>query len=138
LERLESTYKDLVPLLEKEYPTKENLKANKRDVEKIKNFLDSVKLIQFFIKPLLPKNIQDEKDSDFYNQLEDYHEAINEITLLYNKVRNYLTGKVYSEEKFKLNFENATLLDGWDENKESANLCVMFREEENFYLGIIM
>jgi IS605 OrfB family transposase len=137
MERLETTYKDLVPLLEKEYPTKENLKANKRDVEKIKNFLDSVKLIQFFIKPLLPKNIQDEKDSDFYNQLEDYHEAINEITLLYNKVRNYLTGKVYSEEKFKLNFENATLLDGWDENKESANLCVMFREEESFYLGIM-
>jgi len=137
LERLESTYKDLKPLLETEYSTKENLKANKSDVEKIKNFLDSIKSIQFFIKPLLPKNIQDEKDNDFYIQLEEYYEVVNDIIPLYNKVRNYLTGKVYSEEKFKLNFENSTLLDGWDENRESANLCVMFREEEKYYLGIM-
>lgn len=136
LEKIESTYKELKPLLERDYE-KENLKANKDDVEKIKNFLDSVKAIQFFIKPLLPKNIQDEKDSDFYNELEEYQEAINEITSLYNKVRNYLTGKVYSEEKFKLNFEKATLLDGWDENKETDNLCVVLRDDEKFFLGIM-
>ena len=136
-EKLESTYQELTPLLETEYPKEKNLKALKQDVEKIKNFLDSVKAVQLFIKPLLPKNIQDEKDLDFYNQLEEYSEVINSITLIYNKVRNYLTGKVYSEEKFKLNFENSTLLDGWDENKETANLSAMFQDGEIFYLGIM-
>ena len=69
--------------------------------------------------------------------MEEYSEAISHITALYNKVRNYLTGKVYSEEKFKLNFENSTLLDGWDENKESANLCVMFHNDGHYQLGVM-
>lgn len=147
LEKLESTYKEVKSILETEYK-KENLKANKDDVEKIKNFLDSVKSIQFFIKPLLPKNIQDEKDNDFYNQLEEYNEVINEITALYNKVRNYLTGKVYSEEKFKLNFENkgnflGGFVDSYNEKSDNGTQSggYLFRkkneiEEYDYYLGI--
>ncbi|MDX1959257.1 MAG: type V CRISPR-associated protein Cas12a/Cpf1 [Leptospiraceae bacterium] len=137
LEKVESSYIELKPILEAEYPKDKNLKSNKDDVEKIKNFLDSIKSIQFFMKPLLPKNIQDEKDNDFYNQLEEYYHEIDGINSIYNKVRNFLTGKVYSEEKFKLNFENSTLLDGWDENKESANLCVMLKDGETYFLGIM-
>jgi hypothetical protein len=135
--KVEETYAALRPILESAYPKEKNLKANKAQVEKIKDYLDAIKSVQFFLKPLLPKEIQDEKDLDFYNQLEEYYDALDQIIPLYNKVRNYLTGKVYSEEKFKLNFENSTLLDGWDENKEADNSCVMFRDGAHFFLGIM-
>jgi CRISPR-associated protein Cpf1 len=56
---------------------------------------------------------------------------------LYNKVRNHLTKKPYSTEKFKLNFENSTLLDGWDVNKEEANTSILFEKGGLYFLGIM-
>lgn len=137
LERIEEAYAIVEPLLGAEYPRDRNLKADKKEVGKIKDFLDSIKSLQFFLKPLLSAEIFDEKDLGFYNQLEGYYEEIDSIGHLYNKVRNYLTGKIYSKEKFKLNFENSTLLKGWDENREVANLCVIFREDQKYYLGVM-
>ena len=64
-------------------------------------------------------------------------EKIKEIIPLYNKVRNYVTQKPYSTEKIKLNFECPTLLNGWDANKEEANLGVILLKEGKYYLGII-
>ena len=51
--------------------------------------------------------------------------------------RNYLTSKGYSEEKFKLNFENSTLLDGWDVNKERDNSGIILRKNGLYYLAIM-
>lgn len=36
-----------------------------------------------------------------------------------------------------MNFENSTLLDGWDVNKEEANTAVLFKKDNLFYLGIM-
>lgn len=67
---------------------------------------------------------------------------------MYNKVRNWLTRKPYSEEKIKLNFENkGDLLGGWVDSKteKSDNGTqyggYLFRKinaigEYDFYLGI--
>ena len=63
--------------------------------------------------------------------------TLDQITPLYNKVRNYMTRKPYSTEKIKLNFENSTLLDGWDVNKEADNASIIFRKDGLYYLGII-
>ncbi|GBF51616.1 putative CRISPR-associated protein Cpf1 [Leptospira ryugenii] len=137
LDAIVSKYADLESLLTKEYPEDKNLKSDKGSIEKIKNYLDSIKLLQNFLKPLKPKKVQDEKDLGFYNDLELYLESLESANSLYNKVRNYLTGKEYSDEKIKLNFKNSTLLDGWDENKETSNLSVIFRDTNNYYLGIL-
>ncbi|HRF58009.1 MAG TPA: type V CRISPR-associated protein Cas12a/Cpf1, partial [Campylobacterales bacterium] len=40
-------------------------------------------------------------------------------------------------EKFKLNFENSTLLDGWDVNKEPDNTAILFLKDGLYYLGIM-
>ena len=48
-----------------------------------------------------------------------------------------MTKKPYSQDKIKLNFANATLLKGWDRNKEVDNACVILRRNGLYYLGIM-
>lgn len=82
-------------------------------------------------------------DSEFYNHSEYgykdiyYEDTYDEIVKPYNKVRNYLTRKPYSEDKWKLNFENSQLASGWDRNKEPSNLTIILRKDNEYYLGIM-
>lgn len=58
----------------------------------------------------------------------------------YDLVRNYLTKKPQDdtkENKLKLNFDNSTLMEGWDLNKEQANTTVIMRKDGVYYLGIM-
>ena len=105
--------------------------------EKIKCLLDSIKDIQHFVKPLVVDD-ESEKDEMFYSDfLNIWKELDSCITPLYNKVRNYATKKPYSIEKFKLNFKNSTLLDGWDLNKEKENTATILLKDKTYYLCII-
>lgn len=103
----------------------------------IKELLDSIKVLQEFIKLLIPKDNTIEKDEKFYSELLGYYDVLKEIIGVYNKTRNYLTQKPYSTEKVKINFNCSTLLNGWDSNKEKDNLGVLFIKDNNYYLGII-
>lgn len=135
-EQIELNYNNIEELL-KTYDVHKNLAQDQVNVDKIKVFLDSLKVLQHFIKPLLGKGNESEKDEKFYSELEKYWEQLGVITAFYNKVRNYLTRKPYSVEKIKLNFENSTLLDGWDVNKEEANTSILFIKNGLYYLGIM-
>lgn len=103
----------------------------------LKNLLDAYKNLQYFIKPLLGNGDEAEKDNAFDAQLRAARNALDVITPLYNKVRNWLTRKPYSTEKIKLNFENAQLLGGWDMNKESDCTSVLLRKDGMYYLAIM-
>lgn len=110
---------------------------NEEAIGVIKEYLDLIKNMQNFLKILIPKNRTVDKDENFYNlYLENYNE-IYKIIALYNEIRNYLTQKPYSIEKIKINFDKATLLDGWDLNKEKDNLGVILLKDDKYYLGII-
>ena len=113
------------------------LLKDEQSIEKIKCLLDSIKKLQEFVKILIQEDRTGEKDVKFYSELIPYYDELKEIIPLYNKTRNYLTQKPYSTEKVKLNFECPTLLDGWDVNKEEANLGVVLLKDEKYYLGII-
>ncbi len=113
------------------------LRSDKATVNKIKNYLDRLKELQMFLKPLLGNGDESEKDERFYSEFTAIWETLDIITPLYNRVRNYMTQKPYSTEKFKLNFENSTLLDGWDVNKETDNTAVLLKKGGNFFLGIM-
>jgi CRISPR-associated protein Cpf1 len=69
------------------------------------------------------KNKVEEFDTDnnFYN---DFYEYYNEFEIWkdYNLVRNFLTKKQVSMDKFKLNFNNSQFLTGWDKDKEKERL----------------
>ncbi len=125
--------RDLRVEIESAYEAWNNDRENK---DKIKALLQSLLNLQHFLKPLYVKD-ELEKDIAFYAYFDIYYEALSLVIPLFNKVRNFLTKKPYSKEKFKLNFENSTLLDGWDVNKERDNLGVLFEKDGLFYLGIM-
>lgn len=103
----------------------------------IKNLMDSYKVVQHFIKPLLGNGDEADKDNEFDAKLRAVWNELDIITPLYNKVRNWLTRKPYSTEKIKLNFENAQLLGGWDVNKEPDCTSVLLRKDGLYYLAIM-
>lgn len=106
-------------------------------VEKIKGVMDGLKSWQNFSSALSSSGIEDDIDNVFYGEFEQYNERLQSVTALYNKIRNYLTRKPYKTEKIKLNFENATLLHGWDLSKETDNTAILMERSGKFYLGIM-
>jgi CRISPR-associated protein Cpf1 len=135
--RIQDAYTEVKSLLKTSYPEDKKLSQDKANVERIKNLLDAIKDLQHFVKPLLGKGNESEKDNRFYGEFTPLWEALDQITPLYNMVRNRMTQKPYSEEKVKLNFDNSTLLAGWDLNKEADNTCTILRKDDNYYLAIM-
>ena len=134
---INTNYDAIKDLLNQHYPTDKNLGQDKLNIEKIKVLLDSIKSFQHFVKPLCGKGDEADKDERFYGEFLPLFETLDSINLLYNKVRNYVTQKAYSIEKYKLNFDNSTLLNGWDENKEPDNTSVILRKDNLYYLAIM-
>ena len=119
---------------------------SKKEMEAIKNFLDIVMDIIHLIKPMVleknKKKIDDlDKDIDFYNRLENIFEGLKPVIKIYNQSRNYIATNKNRLKKIKINFEDSTLLDGWDVNKEADNLSVILRKKEQnrwlYYLGVM-
>lgn len=135
--QIEQTYSAAKVLLCNPYPKDKHLSQSDEDIEKVKNLLDALKRFQHFIKPLTGSGDEAEKDEMFYGDLAELWAEIDQLNSLYNRVRNHLTGKPYSEEKLKLNFENATLLNGWDKNKEPDNTAIILRKDGLYYLAIM-
>ena len=135
--RIENAHTEASNLLTSVYPVDRKLSQDKANVEKIKNLLDAIKDLQHFVKPLLGKGTESEKDNRFYGEFVPLWERLDQITTLYNMVRNRMTQKPYSEEKIKINFDNSTLLAGWDLNKETDNTCTILRKDGNYYLAIM-
>lgn len=138
ISNIEARLSTIKGLLNTPYPENERLHQDKKKIDDIKLFLDSIMEYLHFIKPLaLPEDFSLEKDLYFYSTFEEWYEQLQLLIPLYNKVRNYATQKPFSTEKFKLNFENSTLLDGWDVNKEEANTAILFKKDEQYFLGIM-
>lgn len=135
---IEGAYESVKELLNNaDNITDNNLMQDKGNVEKIKTLLDAIKDLQRFIKPLLGKGDEADKDGVFYGEFTSLWTKLDQVTPLYNMVRNYLTSKPYSTKKIKLNFENSSLMKGWDLNKEPDNTTVIFRKDGLYYLGIM-
>lgn len=110
---------------------------NDKAISSIKAYLDVLKEYQEFTKKLIPLDSSVEMDMNFYASLIEMNQFLEIIVTIYDKTRNYLTQKPFSSEKVKLNFDNSTLLDGWDINKEKDNYGMLFEKEGLYYLGIL-
>lgn len=137
LDKIHSSYETCECLHAEEQLIAKSLGKNEKAVSEIKDLLDSIKELQWLLKPLLVGQGKSDKDEVFYAELLRIWEEIDVVTPLYNKVRNYVTKKPYSLEKVKLNFYKPTLLDGWDKNKEKDNLGIILEKEGLYYLGIM-
>ncbi len=118
-----------------DFDKQENLIKEKESATPIKNFLDEVQNLYHYLK-LVDYRGEEQKDSDFYSELDKILLELSEIVPLYNKVRNFVTKKPNEIKKVKLNFDCPTLANGWDLNKESSNDAIILRKNGNYYLGI--
>lgn len=135
--QITNAYTAAQPLLQADYPSNKKLSQDDSHVELLKKLLDAIKSLQWFVKPLLGKGDESGKDERFAGEMALLWNDLNMVTPLYNKVRNHITKKPYDKEKIKLNFANAQLLDGWDENKETTNAAIILRKDGLYYLAIM-
>lgn len=117
------------------------------DTAVVQKLLEAYKGLQRFIKPLLGHGDEADKDNEFDVKLRKVWDELNIITPLYDKVRNWLSRKIYNPEKIKLYFENnGKLLSGWSDSQTEYDNGTqyggyIFRKkneigEYDFYLGI--
>lgn len=134
--QIKNTYTGVESLLNSAYPEDKNLSQDKDNVAKIKLFLDTLMSLMHFVKPLLGKGDESNKDEKFYGDLTLLWTELETVIPLYNMVRNYMTRKPYSKSKIKLNFDNSLLLEGWDVNKEKERASILLRRNGLYYLAI--
>ena len=132
---IENRYNDLDRILSAAPASDELLRKN---ITVIKDLLDAIKYLQWFVRPLMGSGEEAEKDEVFYGDFTPLYETLSEtITPLYNKVRSYLTKKPYSLDKFKLNFGNpASILKGWT-NPDANSGALFCDDEQNYFLAIL-
>jgi CRISPR-associated protein Cpf1 len=134
---IQKNYEAIKNLVNSPYPEHKSLIHDTENIELIKQFLDSIKRLLWFIKTLGGNGDEPDKDMAFYAEFDYLREELDQITPYYNMIRNYITQKPYSIEKIKLNFDNSTLLKGWDVNKERDNTSVLLRKNGLYYLAIM-
>lgn len=117
------------------------------DTAVVQKLIEAYKGLQRFIKPLLGHGDEADKDNEFDAKLHKVWDELDIITPLYDKVRNWLSRKIYNPEKIKLCFENnGKLLSGWSDNQTKSDNGTqyggyIFRKkneigEYDFYLGV--
>lgn len=134
---IQNAYTDISDLLDTPYPTEKKLAQDDPNVTKIRTLLDAIKSLQHFVKPLLGKGDESDKDERFYGELASLWTELDTVTPLYNMVHNYMTRKPYSQKKIKLYFGNPQLLAGWHANKEKDNATIILRRNGLYYLAIM-
>lgn len=128
LDNLTETYSKI------DFEQQKNLQAEKETATPIKNFLDEVQNLYHYLK-LVDYRGEEQKDSNFYSQLDGILADIAEIVPLYNKVRNFVTKKPGEIKKIKLNFECSSFLNGWATEFGTKDAHI-FIYNNKYYLGI--
>lgn len=122
-ELLAEAVKAATPLLTKNGPLDNKLSESEQSVEEIKNLLDALLNAFHFARSLSGSGLETDKDDVFYSRLSEIIEELEPVVALYNKVRNYLTKRPFSEDIIKLHFNcNGNFLNGWtDSHTENSD-----------------
>ena len=106
------------------YDSGDSLIENKETALNIKKDLDDIMSIYHWLQTFIIDEVV-EKDNAFYAELEDIYYELENVVTLYDRIRNYVTRKPYSTQKFKLNFASPTLASGWSRSKEFDNNAII-------------
>lgn len=126
-------YQNVKDLLDNE----SNNKLKDGEINRIKSYLDPIKDLENELRSLEGTGKEEDRDDIFYGELTMIIDTIQEIDELYNRVRNHVTKKPYSSDKYKLYFNNPALLNGWDRNKVSDYRTTLLRIDGRIHLAII-
>ena len=80
------------------------------------------------------ERIDVEFDSDFYGSIDEFYKDDFRPHKFFNAVRNYVTKKQYSTDKFKLNFDNPHLLSWWWQKFWDTKNAYILKKWTDFYL----
>lgn len=117
------------------YDSGDSLIENKETALNIKKDLDDIMSIYHWMQTFIIDEVV-EKDNVFYAELEDIYYELENIVTLYDRIRNYVTRKPYSTQKFKLNFASPTLASGWSRSKEFDNNAIILLRNNKYYIAI--
>lgn len=137
MEEIQHYYEDMLQKVYEEHDTSRKLSKNTEAVASIKAYLDAMKRLENTIKLLHGTGLEARRDVLFYSAYDMTMDSFQVLDELYNMVRNYMTQKPFSTEKCKINFNRSTFLDGWDKNKETANLGMLMTKGEDYYLAVM-
>lgn len=144
-------YKDLFPdlislihenydaakqLLTNAYNCSKKLSQNDHAVEKIKVLLDSIKDLEAVLKQFMGTDTETSKDERFYGDIQPVYDKLRDFDRLYDKVRNYITKKPYTNDKIKLNFQTSSFLRGWAQ-EWSTKGAVFIEKNGLYYMAIV-
>lgn len=118
-----------------EYNSGVNLIEDEKKSTEIKGVLDKCLNIFHWLKTFMVEESLD-CDVNFYSEVNNIYDELEDIVSLYNKVRNYVTQKPFSTEKIKLNFMSPTLANGWSQSKEFDNNAILLLRDGKYYLAI--
>lgn len=117
------------------YDSGDSLIENKETALNIKKDLDDIMSIYHWLQTFIIDEVV-KKDNVFYAELEDIYYELENIVTLYDRIRNYVTRKPYSTQKFKLNFASPTLASGWSRSKEFDNNAIILLRNNKYYIAI--
>ncbi len=113
-----------------------SIKTNDNDKGIIKKFLDSLCNVRRVMAPLYATTDSKDADGDFFNEFDRIYTVLRDINTLYNRVRAYVTGKIFIQNSVRVDFGYQNLLDGFAKSKEETNHNIIFKNGNSFYLGI--
>ena len=109
---------------------------NEAGTELVKMLLDSIMSVLHKCSTLVV-SMENDLDKDFYNNFLPLYAELENVILVYNRVRNFLTQKPSSTGKIKLKFDIPSLGAGWGINKEKKNKAILLFKDGRSYLGIM-
>lgn len=146
-EAIKRAYNDAREIVDKAKTCPPRGLASSDNERKLKRLLDSLKTLQHFIKPLLEKGDEKKKDWSFYNVFNELWEKMCSLNFLYDKVKNHMSRKPFTEDKIKVIFDvKKNFLNGWTDSQTKSDNGTqyggyLFRKrnaigEYDYYLGI--
>lgn len=112
---------------------KNSLKKDDTSIALIKDFLGSIKALEALLKSLSETENGQIKNDLFYSIFTAEFNNLRSIDKLYDKVRNYITSKPYSKEKYRITFNCSSLLKEW-KSKYSSHAAHIVIHNGNYYI----
>ncbi len=115
-----------------------SVKCNDPDKATIQRLLDGLINIRRTLKNFDVVDEIVDKDDAFYGEFFKLYNCLSDINNLYNKVRNYVTGKQYLDDTILLNFGCASdFLGGWSNSIADKKRGIFLKKNDDIFLCVL-
>lgn len=135
-ESIRQTYAELKPILLMSKSANYNFQKDEKTIEVLKKAMDEVKKLEAEFRGLNGNGKEPGRDEAFYGDLNALFAKLKIFDAIYNRTRNFVTKKPYSDKKIPLNFDNAMLFGGWANTKIEDYRNILLRKDGTYYIAI--